>query len=71
MDRYTQTLNKNMELLGVIESNWNEVRRQRVFMEEQDRVLKSFVAQKKGGDTSRRPAGRGGGAEHLGRDVHA
>ena len=70
---HTETFNKNMELLGVIESKWNEVRRQHVFklMEEQDRVLRSFFAQKKGEDTSARPTGRGGGAEHLGRDVHA
>ena len=54
--------------MGVIESEWNEVRRQHVFklMEEQDRVLRNFFAQKKGGDTSGRPTGRGGGAEHLG-----
>ena len=68
---HTETFNKNMELMGVIESTWNEVRRQHVFMEEQDRVLRSFFAQKKGEDTSGRPTGRGGGAEHLGRDVHA
>ena len=47
----TETFNKNLELLGVIivESKWNEVRRQHVFklMEEQDRVLRSFFAQKK------------------------
>jgi hypothetical protein len=62
-----------MELLGVIESKWNEVRRQDVFklMEEQDRVLRSFFAQKKGRDPSGKPTSRGGGAEHLGRDVHA
>ena len=70
---HIETFNKNMELLGVIESKWNEVRRQPVFklMEEQDRVLRSFFAQKNGGDTSGRPTSRGGGAEHLGRDVHA
>ena len=70
---HTETFNKNMELLGVIESKWNEVRRQHVFklMEEQDRVLRSFFAQKKGEDTSARPTGRDGGVEHLGRDVHA
>ena len=35
-----ETFNKNMELLGVIESKWNQVRKQHVFklMEEQDRV---------------------------------
>ena len=60
---HAETFNKNMELLGVIESKWNEVRRQHVFklMEEQDIVLKSFFAQKKGGDKSGRPTGRGGG----------
>jgi len=70
---HTETFNKNMELLGVIESKWNEIRRQHVFklMEEQDRVLRSFFAQKKGGGTSDRPTGRGGEAEHLGRDVYA
>ena len=70
---HTETFNKNMELLGVIESKWNEVRRQHVFklMEEQDRVLRSFFAQKRGEDTSGRPKGHGGGAEHLGRDVYA
>ena len=42
---HTETFNKNMELLGVIESKWNEVRRQHVFklMEEQDRVLRSYL----------------------------
>ena len=63
---HTETFNKNMDLLGVIESKWNEVRRQHVFklMEEQGRVLRSFFTQKKGGDTSGRPTSRGGGAEH-------
>ena len=69
---HTETFNKNMELLGVIDSKRNEVRRQHVFklMEEKDRVLRIFFAQKKGEDTSGRPTGRGGGAEHLGRYVH-
>ena len=64
---HTKTFNENIKLLGVIESAWNEVRRQHVFklMEEQDRVLKSFFAQQKGRDTRGRPTGRGGGAEHL------
>ena len=62
---HTETFNENMELLGVIESKWNEERRQHVFkpMEERDRVSRSFFAQKKGGDTSGRPTARGGGAE--------
>ena len=56
---HAKIFKKNMELLGVIESKWNEVRRQHVFklMEEQDKVLRSFFAQKKGGDTSGRPTG--------------
>ena len=62
-----------MKLLGVIESKWDEVRRQRVFklMVEQDRKLRSFFDQKKGRDKSGKPTGRGGEAEHLRRDVHA
>ena len=49
------------------------MKRQHVFklMKEQDRVLRSFFAQKKGRDTNGRPTGRGGGEEHLGRDVDA
>ena len=45
---HTETFNENMELLGVIDSKWNEVRRQLVFklMAEQDKVLRSFFAQK-------------------------
>ena len=57
---HTKTSNENMKLLGVIESKWGEVRRQHVFklMEEQDRVLRSFFAKQKGGDTSWRPTGQ-------------
>ena len=71
MDRYTS--NENVKLTGVIESKWDEARRQHVFklMEEQDRVLRSFLVQKKGGDKSGRTTGRGRDAEHLGRDVCA
>ena len=70
---HTEMFYENRKLLGVIESKRDEIRRWYVskLMEEQDLVLRSFFTQKKGGDKSGRPTGRGGEAEHLGRDVHA
>ena len=66
-DRYTprqKTFNENMKLLCVTESKWDEERQQHAFklMEEQNRVLRSFFAEKKGGDKRGRPTGRRGEA---------
>ena len=45
-----KSFNANMELLGVVESKRNAIRKRHVWklLEEQDRVLRSYYAQREG-----------------------
>ena len=45
-----KTFNANMELMGVVESERNAIRKRHVWklLEEQDRVLRSYYAQREG-----------------------
>jgi hypothetical protein len=47
---YVESFNKNMKALGVLESKWNPIRQKlvRLLLEEQDKVLRSYFAQKGG-----------------------
>ena len=71
------TYNDNMKLLEVPEGKWGAIRKRmaRRLLEEQDKVLRSYFAQKydqgagRGGDEGRTMKPRG--QEHLGHDVYA
>ena len=66
--------NANMELLGVIESERNAIRKRHVWklLEEQDRVLRSYYAQRdgfdKGGQGTQGQTGLG--REHVGHGIY-
>jgi hypothetical protein len=47
---HVESFNKNMKALGVLESKWNPIRQKLVrrLLEEQDKVLRSYFAQKGG-----------------------
>ena len=49
---HVESFNKNMKKLGVLESQWDPIRKKLVrrLLEEQDKVLRSYFAQK--GDDS-------------------
>ena len=64
--------NANMELMGVIESERNDIRKRHVWklLEEQDRVLRSYYAQREGFDGGGQGTqGQTGlGREHVGHE---
>jgi hypothetical protein len=47
---HVESFNKNMKALGVLESKWDPIRQKLVrrLLEEQDKVLRSYIAQKSG-----------------------
>ena len=47
---HVESFNKNMKALGVLESKWDPIRQKLVrrLLEEQDKVLRSYFAQKGG-----------------------
>ncbi len=47
---HVESLNRNMKALGVLESKWDPIRKKLVrrLLEEQDKVLRSYFAQKEG-----------------------
>ena len=67
---HVESFNKNMKALGVLESKWEPIRKKLVrrLLEEQDKVLRSYFAQKGGA----RSKGGGGthGKEHV-KDMYA
>ena len=69
---HAESFNKNMKALGVLESKWNPIREKLVrrLMEEQDKVLRSYFAQK-GGTRGQRGGGtHGQGREHAKWDMY-
>ena len=70
---HVESFNKNMKALGVLESKWDLIRQKLVrrLLEEQDKVLRAYFAQK-GGARSQRGAGiQGKGREHVKWDMYA
>ena len=69
-----KVFNANMELLGVIERERNAIRKRHVWklLEEQDRVLRSYYAQRdgfdKGGQGTQGQTGLG--REHVGHGIY-
>jgi hypothetical protein len=69
---HVESFNKNMKALGVLESKWNPIRQKLVrrLLEEQDKVLRSYFAQK-GGTRGQRGGGtHGQGREHVKWDMY-
>jgi hypothetical protein len=70
---HVESFNKNMKASGVLESQWDPIRKKLVRrqLEEQDKVLRSYFAQK-GGARSRGGEGtHGKGREHVKWDMYA
>ena len=69
-----KVFNANMELMGVIESERNAIRKRHVWklLEEQDRVLRSYYAQREGLERGQQGTqGQTGlGREHVGHGVY-
>jgi hypothetical protein len=63
------SFNKNMKALGILESKWDPIRQKLVrrLLEEQDKVLRSYFAQKEGADQRVHGKGR----EHVKWDMYA
>ncbi len=64
---HVESFNKNMKALGVLESKWNPIRQKLVrrLLEEQDKVLRSYFAQKGGTRGQRRQGPHDQGREHV------
>ncbi len=69
---HVESFNKNMKALGVLESKWNPIRQKLVrrFLEEQDKVLRSYFAQKGGTRGQRGRVTHGQGREHVKWDMY-
>jgi hypothetical protein len=70
---HVESFNENMKALGVLESKWDLIRQKLVrrLLEEHDKVLRAYFAQK-GGAPSQRGAGiQVKGREHVKWDMYA
>ena len=70
---HVESFNKNMKALGVLESKWDLIRQKLVrrLLEEQDKVLRAYFAQKGGVRSQRGEGGQGKGREHVKWDMYA
>jgi hypothetical protein len=70
---HVEAFNRNMKSLGVLESKWELIRKKlvRCLLEEQDKVIRSYFAQK--GGTRSKGQGRGNrkAREHVQWDIYA
>jgi hypothetical protein len=64
---------RNMKALGVLESKWDPIRMKLVrrLLEEQDKVLRSYFAQKGGTRSKGEDRSNGKGREHVQWDIYA
>ena len=69
---HDESFNKNMKALGVLESMWDLIRQKLVrrLLEEQDKVLSSYFAQKGGARSQRGEGIQGKGREHVKWDMY-
>jgi hypothetical protein len=69
---HVESFNKNMKALGVLESKWNQIRQKlvRQLLEEQDKVLRSYFAQKGGTRGQRGEGTHDQGREHVKWDMY-
>jgi hypothetical protein len=70
---HVESLNKNMKPLGVLESQWDPIRKKLVrrLLEEQDKVLRSYFTQKGGARSHGGKGIHGKGREHVKWDMYA
>jgi hypothetical protein len=70
---HVESFNKNMKALGVLESKWDLIRQKLVrrLLEEQDKVLRTYFAQKGGARSQRGEGIQGKGREHVKWDMYA
>jgi hypothetical protein len=71
---HVESFNKNKhEGIGVLESKWDPIRKKLVrrLLEEQDKVLRSFFAQKGGTRSKGEHRGNCKGREHVQWDIYA
>ena len=70
---HVESFNKNMKALGVLESKWDLIRQKQVrrLLEEQDKVLRAYFAQKGGARSQRGEGIQGKGREHVKWDMYA
>jgi hypothetical protein len=69
---HVESFNKNMKALGVLESKWDLIRQKLVrrLIEEQDKVLRSYFAQKGGARGQKGEGTHGKGREHVKWDMY-
>ncbi len=69
---HVESFNKNMKALGVLESKWDLIRQKLVrrLLEEQDKVLRSYLAQKGGTRGHRGEGTHGKGRWHVKWDMY-
>ena len=69
---HVKSFNKNIKALGVLESKWNPIRQKLVrrLLEEQDKVLRSYFAQKGGTRGQRGQGTHDKGREHVKWDMY-
>ena len=70
---HVESCNKNMKALGVLESQWDPICKKLVrhLLEEQDKVLRSYFAQKGGARSQGGEGIHGKGREHVKWDMYA
>jgi hypothetical protein len=70
---YVESFNRNMKALGVLESKWDLIRKKLVrrLLEERDKVLRSYFAQKGGTRSKGGDRGKCKGREHVQWDIYA
>ncbi len=64
---HVESFNRNMRALGVLESKWDLIRKKLVrrLLQEQDKVLRSYFAQKGGTQSMGEGSGNYKGREHV------
>jgi hypothetical protein len=69
---HVESFNKNMKAVGVLESKWDPIRQKLVhrLLEEQDKVLRSYFAQKGGARGQRGKGIYGKGLDHVKWDMY-
>ena len=64
---HVESFNRNMKTLGVLDSKWDPIRKKlaRRLLEERDKVLRSYFAQKSGVRSQRGSGNHGKGREYV------
>jgi len=70
---HVESFNKNMKVLGVLESKWDFTRQKlvRLLLEEQDKVLRAYFKQKGWARSQKGEGIQGKGLEHVKWDMYA